>query len=252
MKIIAWNPNGIRALLKKINIQKFINTYKPDILCFNEIKASNPINSIYLQTIYKHQVWNISKKKGYAGTCVLSKIKPLNIEKSPFDEEGRLIRLEFEDYNVIVVYVPNSGQDLKRLNYRVNVWDAKLREYIKQLEKPVILVGDCNVARTPMDLARPKNNTRSSGFTKEERESFEKTLNECQLIDTFRHFYPKEIKYSYWGYRFKCREKNLGWRIDYGLVYKDLLDQIKSSEILDNELGSDHCPILLEINTEKN
>ena len=247
MKIISWNPNGIRALMKKVNLTEFFKKHNPDIVCFNEIKASAPISSIPLRLIFKYQYWNISEKKGYAGTVVLSKIKPINVIKSPFDKEGRLICLEFEEYYVINVYVPNSGQELKRLNYRVNEWDVKLREFIKSLDKPVILVGDMNVARTPKDLARPKQNTRSSGFTQEERESFENMITECKLIDTYRHFYPDEIKYTYWGYRFRCREKNLGWRIDYALITEDLRDKIVRSEILDKPLGSDHAPIVLEI-----
>lgn len=250
MKIISWNPNGIRALMKKINISDFIKKYKPDILCFNEIKASAPVSTIPLQLAFKHQYWNISEKKGYAGTVVFSKIKPLNVIKSPFDKEGRLICLEFEEYFVINVYVPNSGQELKRLEYRVNVWDRFLREFISKLEKPVILVGDMNVARTEIDLARPRQNRMSSGFTKEERESFELLLKECKLVDTFRHFHPEEVKYTYWGYRFRCREKNLGWRIDHGLVSENFVKNVMRSEILDEELGSDHCCILLELKSE--
>lgn len=247
MKIISWNPNGIRALLKKIRLDKFIEEYKPDILCFNEIKGSAAISNIYLQSLFKHQYWNISKaKKGYAGTVVFSKIKPINVIKSPFDEEGRLICLEFDNYYVINVYVPNAGAELKRLKYRVEEWDEKLREFILSLKKPVIIVGDFNVARTEKDLARPKNNLRTAGYTKEERESFEKTLS-LGLMDTYRELYPNEIKYSYWSYRFRCREKNLGWRIDYCLISNELKDKIIKSEILDKEIGSDHCPILLEL-----
>ena len=250
MKIISWNPNGIRALIKKIKLTEFIKKYKPYILCFNEIKASAAISSIPLQLEFRHQYWNISEKKGYAGTCVLSKIKPLNVIKSPFDKEGRLICLEFEEYFVINVYVPNSGQELKRLGYRVHQWDFALREFVSKLEKPVILVGDMNVARTSIDLARPRQNTKTSGFTIEERESFEKLLKECKLIDTFRYLHPNVVKYTYWGYRFRCREKNLGWRIDYGLVSEKIKDKIVRSEILDKELGSDHAPIVLELKSE--
>ena len=195
--------------------------------------------------MYPYQYWNISKaRKGYSGTVVFSKVKPLSVEKSPFDNEGRLINVEYEDFNLINLYVPNSGQELKRLEYRVNEWDEKLREYIKGQKKPVIVVGDMNVARYEIDLARPKTNTRSSGFTKEERESFEKTL-ELGLVDTFRHFHPEEVKYSYWGYRFRCREKNLGWRIDYFLVSKELMKNITESDIMADQIGSDHAPIIL-------
>ena len=249
MKIISWNPNGIRALMKKISIKDFIKKYQPDILCFNEIKASTPISNIYLQLEFKNQYWNVSKaKKGYAGTVVLSKIKPINVIKSPFDDEGRLICLEFEEYYLINVYVANAGQDLKRLDYRIGVWDVKLREFVSKLDKPVIIMGDMNVAHKEIDIARPKYNLRTPGFTIEERESYKKLLD-LGFVDTFRHFYPTTIKYTYWGYRFKCREKNIGWRIDAALVNKDLMNKVVSSEILDEEVGSDHCPIVLELSS---
>ena len=245
MKIIYWNVNGIRAVQRRINFNKFLTDNNADIMCLGEIKASKTENNMHLQMMYPHQYWNISKaKKGYSGTVVLSKIKPLSVEKSPFDEEGRLINLEFDNFNLINLYVPNSGQELKRLEYRVNEWDKKLREYINSQKKPVIVVGDMNVARYEIDLARPKSNRRSSGFTKEERESFEKTLD-LGLVDTFRHFHPDEVKYSYWGYRFKCREKNLGWRIDYFLVSKELMKDVRESDIMTEQVGSDHAPIIL-------
>ena len=247
MKILSWNPNGIRALMKKISIKDFIKKYKPDIICFNEIKASAPLPNIYLQLEFKNQYWNVSKaRKGYAGTAVLSKIKPLNVIKSPFDDEGRLICLEFEEYFLINVYVVNAGQGLKRLYHRISDWDVKLREFISKLEKPVILMGDMNVAHKEIDIARPKSNLQTPGFTKEERVSYQKLLD-MGLVDTFRHFYPNVVKYTYWGYRFRCREKNIGWRIDAALVDKNIMDKVVSSEILDDEKGSDHCPIMLEL-----
>ena len=190
-------------------------------------------------------IGTFQKKKGYAGTCILSNIKPLSIEKSPFDDEGRLLCLEFEEYYLINLYVPNAGQDLKRIKYRVEEWDVKLRKYIKSKTKPVIVVGDLNVAHKEIDIARPKTNLRTPGYTIEERSSFDKLLG-IGLIDTYRYIHPKEIKYSYWSYRFKCREKNLGWRIDYALVPEKMKSKIKRSEILDDEIGSDHCPILLD------
>ena len=245
MKIIYWNVNGIRAVQRRINFNKFLTEQNADIMCLGEIKASKTENNMHFQMMYPHQYWNISKaRKGYSGTVVFSKVKPISVEKSPFDNEGRLINLEYEDFNLINLYVPNSGQELKRLEYRVNEWDEKLREYIKAQKKPVIVVGDMNVARYEIDLARPKSNTRSSGFTKEERESFEKTL-ELGLVDTFRHFHPEEVKYSYWGYRFRCREKNLGWRIDYFLVSKEMMKNVRESNILADQMGSDHAPIIL-------
>jgi exodeoxyribonuclease-3 len=246
MKIISWNVNGIRSWLKKIKFQQFIKNYEPDILCLNEIKASNPINALDFY-IYKYRYWNISKKKGYAGTCIFSKLEPLSVEKSPFDEEGRLLCLEFEDYYLINLYVPNSGQELKRLKYRTEKWDEELRNYIKKKDKAVIIVGDMNVAHKEIDLARPKSNLHTAGYTMEERNSFEKLLN-IGLIDTYRLLHQEtKDKYTYWSYRFKCREKNLGWRIDYALISNNLKDKIVKSEILENELGSDHCPILCEL-----
>jgi len=250
VKIISWNPNGIRALMKKINMNKFINDNKPDILCFNEIKASEPINTIYLHLHYKYQYWNISKRKGYAGTVTFSLIKPLSVDKSPFDDEGRLICLEFDKYYVINVYVPNSGAKLARLKYRTEVWDIKLREYISKLKKPVIIVGDLNVAHHEIDIARPKTNLRTAGYTIEERKSFQKLLD-MGFIDTYRSKNPDEVKYSYWSYRTRGRERNVGWRIDYGLVSKDLEDKIEEVNILDKEMGSDHCPVSLIIGFEK-
>lgn len=247
MKIISWNPNGIRALMKKVNIDSFIKEHDPDILCFNEIKASAPSNVIIFQLNFKYQYWNVSKaRKGYAGTMVACKKKPLSVDKSPFDNEGRMICLEFKDYYVINLYVPNSGSELKRLKYRVEEWDIKLREYVKKLDKPIIMVGDFNVAHKEIDLARPKTNKKTAGFTNEERESFQKLLD-MGFIDTYRKFEPEKVKYSYWSYRFRCREKGLGWRIDYGLVSKKLEDKIEEVDILDKQMGSDHCPILLKM-----
>ena len=246
VKIISWNPNGIRALFKKIDMNSFLKNHEPDILCFNEIKASNQVNTIYMQMMFKYQYWNISKaKKGYAGTVTFSKIKPLSVDKSPFDEEGRLICLEFEEYYVLNLYVPNSGQGLKRLKYRVEEWDVKLREYIGKLKKPVVIVGDMNVAHQAIDLARPKTNLLTAGYTIEERENFQKLLD-MGFIDTFRNKNPETIKYSYWSYRFKCRERGIGWRLDYGLVSEKLKDKIEEVEIMD-QTGSDHNPILLVI-----
>lgn len=251
VKIISWNPNGIRALMKKIDIKKFIDDNKPDILCFNEIKASDAVNTIYMQLEFKYHYWNLSKRKGYAGTIVYSKIEPLSVDKSPFDEEGRLICLEFDEYYVLNLYVPNSGQGLKRLKYRVEEWDVKLREYVHKLmsKKPVVIMGDMNVAHQAIDLARPKQNSRIAGYTKEERESFQKLLD-MGFIDTYRSVNPETVKYSYWSYRTRGRERGVGWRIDYGLVSEKLKDNVGEVDILDKQMGSDHCPVSLIIDFE--
>lgn len=250
MKIISWNVNGLRALSRNISIENFVKKYNPDIICFNEIKSSTQTNTLLFNILgYKEQYWNISTKKGYAGTVIFSKVKGIKIEKSPFDKEGRLICVEFPKFYLINLYVPNSGAQLKRLKYRTEEWDKELRKYIKdkQKNKEVIVVGDLNVARTEKDLARPKTNLKTAGYTLEERESFETTLKELELKDTFRELNPETIKYTYWSYRCKCREKNLGWRLDYALVSKKMFKNIKKSEIMDKEVGSDHCPILLEL-----
>ena len=247
VKIISWNPNGIRALMRKINMREFIKDNNPDILCFNEIKASDPVNTIYMQIAFKYHYWNISKRKGYAGTITYSKIKPISVDKSPFDEEGRLICLEFDKYYVLNVYVPNSGAKLARLHYRTKTWDVQLRQYIYHLKKkPVIIVGDLNVAHHEIDLARPKTNLTTAGYTLDERKSFDKLLS-MGFIDTFRYKNPDVVKYSYWSYRTRGRERGVGWRIDYCLIPEDMKDKIKEVDILDDQMGSDHCPISLII-----
>ena len=162
-----------------------------------------------------------------------------------FDKEGRLIRLEFEEYYLINTYVPNSGTD--RLEYRVTEWDVKLREYIKKLDKPLILVGDMNCAFNEIDLARPDTNHNTAGFTDEERNSFSMYFTDCDLVDTYRHLHPKKVKYTYWSYMRQCRAKNIGWRIDYALVSSKLIGRVKRSNILSKQIGSDHCPIYLRI-----
>jgi len=243
MRIISWNPNGIRALLKKNVLNSFLKKYNPDIVCFNEIKSSE----FTLEFDYPFIYWNSSetKKGGYAGTLVLSKIKPDKVEMSPFDNEGRLIKLEFKSFTLINVYVPNAGQKLKRLDFR-NEWDKNFRKYVKN-NKKLIIAGDLNVAYDKnIDIWNPSYNDKP-GTTKKERTNFKKLL-ELGFVDTFRNLHKNKIKYSYWSYLGRGREKNKGWRLDYFLVSKDIFKKIKNSDILDKIKGSDHAPIILDIN----
>lgn len=242
MRIISWNPNGIRALLKKNILNSFLKEYNPDIVCFNEIKSCE----FTLEFDYPFVYWNCSdtKKGGYSGTLVLSKIKPDKIEMSPFDNEGRLIKLEFKSFTLINVYVPNAGENLKRLEFR-NEWDKNFRKYVKN-KKKLIIAGDLNVAYDKnVDIWNPSY-TDKPGTTEKERNNFKKLLD-LGFIDTFRNLHKNKVKYSYWSYLGRGREKNKGWRLDYFLVSKDILKKVKDSDILDKVKGSDHAPIILDI-----
>ena len=249
MKLISWNVNGIRACVGK-NFMEFFNEVNADIFCLQETKLQE--NQIELQLDGYHQYWNYAKKKGYSGTAIFTKKEPLsvmygiNIEEH--DQEGRVITLEFEDFYMVTVYTPNSQNELKRLDYRMK-WEDDFRNYLKELDdkKPVIVCGDLNVAHKEIDLKNPKTNRKNAGFTDEERNKFTE-LMEAGFIDTFRYFYPdKENIYSWWSYRFKAREKNAGWRIDYFCVSEKLEDRLVSASIHTEVLGSDHCPVELVI-----
>jgi exodeoxyribonuclease-3 len=261
MKIIAWNVNGIRAILKKNNLVELINDEDPDIICLSEIKISCPFNDINdslnksLNNKY-YNYWSPCKvKNGYSGTAIFTKKEPtnvtfgLNINNKEYDDEGRVITCEFSKFYLIHVYTPNSGEALARLNYRTTIWDNMFLKYINKLKenKKVIVCGDLNVAHKEIDLKNPKTNLRTAGFTIEERDSFNNILDKTELIDTFRYLNKEIIKYSYWSYRFSAREKNTGWRIDYFLVDKKLIKKVIKSDILINIMGSDHAPIILEI-----
>ena len=260
MKIIAWNVNGIRSIIKK-NLSDFINNEDPDIFCLSETKINNDLTNIQEEINTKinnnyYYYWNsCTIKKGYSGTAIYTKIKPkkiingLNINNIEYDNEGRVITCEFNKFFLVHVYTPNSGIALNRLEYRVTEWDVAFRKHIIELEKknPVILCGDLNVAHHEIDLKNYKTNLRTAGYTIEERESFDKLLNETTLIDTYRFLNPEEKKYSYWSYKFNSREKNTGWRIDYFLISKKIIKKILKSDIYDNILGSDHAPIILDI-----
>lgn len=250
--LISFNVNGIRAIMKK-SFEDDMKQLNPDILCLQETKAQDhQVQEALAAFSDYHIVSNSAVKKGYSGTAILSKKKPLNviydIGIEEHDQEGRVITAEFEDYFVTVVYVPNSGNDLKRLDYRTT-WDHSFLKFLKALEakKPVIVCGDFNVAHKDIDLARPKANyNKSAGFTQKEIDGMDAFVSNG-LVDTFRHFHPDKVKYSWWSYRGGARERNVGWRIDYFLVSESLMDRIKNADILNDILGSDHCPVLLEL-----
>ena len=249
MKLISWNVNGIRACVGK-NFMEFFNEVDADIFCLQETKLQE--NQIDLQLDGYYQYWNYAKKKGYSGTAIFTKKEPLNVIYGmgieEHDQEGRLITLEFEDFYMVTVYTPNSQSELKRLNYRMK-WEDDFKKYLKELDKkkPVIVCGDLNVAHKEIDLKNPKTNRKNAGFTDEERNKFTELLN-AGFIDTFRYFYPTEENiYSWWSYRFKAREKNAGWRIDYFCVSEKMKDRLESAKIHTEVLGSDHCPVELII-----
>ena len=251
MKIISWNVNGIRAVIKK-GFYDFIDEYKPDILCLQETKAHPEQVDIKLDQ-YPHQFWNSAEKKGYSGTAIFSKKEPLSVKNNigidKHDNEGRVIAVEFEDYFLVNVYTPNSKRELLRLEYRSQEWDVDFLKYLKKLdeEKPVIFCGDLNVAHKEIDLKNPKTNKRNAGFTDEERLGFDNYI-ESGFIDTFREFEKGEGHYTWWSYMFNSRAKNVGWRIDYFCISQILRSKLAKSYILKDVMGSDHAPVAIEIN----
>ncbi|PJB14120.1 MAG: exodeoxyribonuclease III [Flavobacteriales bacterium CG_4_9_14_3_um_filter_32_8] len=253
MKIISWNVNGIRAISKKGFFEK-MEAMNPDVICFQETKAQDEQVAEVLTNLKGYHFYaNSATKKGYSGTAIVSKIKPINVTTDinidEHDQEGRVLTAEYEKFFLTVVYVPNSGSELKRLSYR-QTWDAAFLNYLKELEKkkPVIVCGDFNVAHQPIDLARPKANyNKSAGYMQEEIDGMNNFIN-AGLVDTFRYLHPdKTDAYSWWSYRGGARAKNVGWRIDYFLVSKSIINQVKTSEILADIHGSDHCPVTIEL-----
>lgn len=252
MHIISWNVNGIRAIVKK-DFFKAIEKLEPDILCLQETKAQDEETEIALEPLSEyHQHYNSADKKGYSSTGILSKNNPVAFTNdmgiAEHDTEGRIQCAEYENFFLVNVYVPNSGQKLVRLDYRQK-WDADFLVYLKNLEKnkPVIACGDFNVAHRAIDLKNDKANyNRVAGYTQTEIDGMDKFL-EAQFVDSFRLLHPDEVAYTYWSYRFKSRERNTGWRIDYFLVSKALVKNVKAVTIYSDVLGSDHCPIGLEI-----
>ncbi len=251
MKIISWNVNGIRAVLKK-GFLEFLEKEDPDIICLQETKAMPEQVELDLPA-YPHRYWNWAERKGYSGTAVFSKHEPaevindINIEKH--DKEGRVITLDLGPAHLVNVYVPNAKRGLERLDYRSGEWDKDFLKYLQSLaeKKPLIFCGGLNVAHKEIDLARPANNHKNAGFTDEEREGFDNIIK-AGFIDTFREFEPQGGHYTWWSYMGGAREKNIGWRIDYFCVSPDLKKNLQKSYILPEVMGSDHCPIVLEIN----
>lgn len=248
MKFISWNVNGLRACIGK-GFMDYFNAMDADFFCLQETKLQPDQISLELPGYY--QYWNSAVKKGYSGTAIFTKHAPLNVTYGMpdyVDDEGRLITAEYEKFYLITSYTPNSKEELARLDYRME-YEDKLRAYICTLEqtKPVILCGDLNVAHKEIDLKNPKTNRKNPGFSDEERAKFTQLL-ESGHTDTFRHLYPElEGAYSWWSYRFKAREKNAGWRIDYFVVSDSVKESIKKAEIHSDILGSDHCPVMLEL-----
>ena len=249
MKLVSWNVNGLRAVMGK-NFMEFFNEVDADIFCLQETKLQE--GQIEMDLPGYHQYWNYAEKKGYSGTALFSRKEALSVKSGigidEHDHEGRVITLEFEDFYFVTVYTPNSQDGLKRLDYRMK-WEDDFLAYLKGLEehKPVIYAGDLNVAHKEIDLKNPKTNRKNAGFTDEERGKMDKVI-ESGFIDTFRHFYPdQEQIYSWWSYRFKAREKNAGWRIDYFMASAALKDRLEDAKIHTSVMGSDHCPVELTL-----
>lgn len=260
MKLYSWNVNGIRAVLNKGALQSFLDQHDPDILCLQETKAHR--EQVELDLPQYHEYFFSAVKKGYSGTAIFSKTKPLSIREGlPEDilaqydmasdtyghpnSEGRVIAAEYADYWVVTVYTPNSKNDLSRLELRHQHWDKAFLVYLKQLEatKPVLACGDLNVAHTEIDLARPKQNRRNAGFTDEEREGIQ-NLIDAGFADTFRSLHPEQLDaYTWWSHWGKARENNVGWRIDYWLASQSLMPRITAADIHPEQMGSDHCPV---------
>ncbi|USN45724.1 MAG: exodeoxyribonuclease III [Candidatus Woesearchaeota archaeon] len=248
MKLISWNVNGVRAVLQK-GFLDVVQQENPDVLCLQETKAHpDQVDAILGEY---HHFWNSAEKKGYSGTAIFSKKKPLSVSYGlgipEHDTEGRVITIEFDDFFLVTVYTPNAQHDLLRLSYRMR-WDNDFLAYIQKLEekKPVVFCGDLNVAHKEIDLKNPKANERNPGFTAEERSGFDKII-EAGFIDTFREFEQGPGHYTWWSYRFQARLRNIGWRIDYFLISKSLRTRLKSATILKDVLGSDHCPVSIEL-----
>ena len=248
MKFISWNVNGLRAVYQK-GFEDTFKTLDADFFCLQETKMQAGQLDVHFDGYESY--WNYADKKGYSGTAIFTKHHPINVLYGlgidEHDHEGRVITLEMDRFFLVVVYTPNSQDELRRLDYRMT-WEDAFRNYLLKLneQKPVIVCGDMNVAHEEIDIKNPKSNRRNAGFTDEEREKFTVLLN-AGFIDTFRHLYPDTITYSWWSYRFQARQKNAGWRIDYFLTSKSLEPQIKDAKIHTDIFGSDHCPVELDL-----
>lgn len=248
MKFISWNVNGLRACVGKDFEQQF-KDFNADFFCLQETKMQ--AGQLDLSFPGYESYWNYADKKGYSGTAIFTKHKPLSvtygINIDEHDHEGRVITLEMDDFYLVTVYTPNSQDELRRLEYRMK-WEEDFQSYLHKLDetKPVIVCGDMNVAHQEIDLKNPKTNRRNAGFTDEEREKMTQLLNNG-FIDTFRTLYPEQVTYSWWSYRFRAREKNTGWRIDYFLISERLRDRLIDAKIHTETMGSDHCPIEIDL-----
>lgn len=248
MKMVSWNVNGIRACMGK-GFMDFFNEIDADIFCLQETKMQP--GQLEIETPGYFQYMNSAEKKGYSGTMVFTKQEPIHVTYGlgieEHDHEGRVITCEYEDFYLVTVYTPNSKDGLLRLDYRM-VWEDDFKAYLHTLNetKPVIVCGDMNVAKEEIDLKNPKTNRKNAGFSDEEREKM-RILQNSGFVDSYRYLYPDKIEYSWWSYRFKAREKNAGWRIDYFLVSEESKDKIKEAKIHTDVFGSDHCPVSLEI-----
>lgn len=251
VKIISWNVNGLRSILNK-NFNAFVEHYQPDILCLQETKIYCSVCPEVFGFSYKY-FNHCEVKKGYSGTAILTHKEPLSVrflDVDPKHPEGRIIVAEFESFFLVNTYVPNAQNELKRLPYRINVWDANFRKLLIDLQakKPILWCGDLNVAHCPIDLENPETHHSHAGFTDQERQSFSQTLA-CDLVDVFRALHPNMPKqYSWWSYRMRARERNVGWRIDYFVASQILMSRIDSCEILTDVMGSDHAPVQLILN----
>ncbi len=249
MKLISWNVNGIRAALKK-GFMEYFNEMDADVFCLQETKCQ--VGQVELELDGYHQYWNAAVKKGYSGTAIFSKEEPISvsygIDIEEHDQEGRVITLEFEAFYMVTVYTPNSKRELERLDYR-EVWEDDFRTYLLELDKkkPVVICGDLNVAHTEIDIKNDKTNRKSAGFTDQERAKMTELLD-AGFVDSFRYFYPeKEDMYSWWSYMGQARERNTGWRIDYFVVSERFSEKMEDAEIHMQQLGSDHCPVVLSL-----
>ena len=248
MKLYSWNVNGLRACMNK-GFADFLAAADPDVICLQETKMQREQATFDFPGYEEY--WNSAEKKGYSGTAIFTKQAPLQVTYDlgieEHDKEGRVITAEYPDFFLVTVYTPNSQRELARLDYRM-VWEEAFLAYLQKLDaiKPVVVCGDLNVAAEEIDLKNPKTNRMNAGFTDQEREKF-RILKAAGFVDTFRYLHPEEVKYSWWSYMFKAREKNAGWRIDYFVVSERIKDKVKSAEIHNDVFGSDHCPVSIEL-----
>ncbi|WP_102400427.1 exodeoxyribonuclease III [Haloimpatiens massiliensis] len=252
MKIYSWNVNGLRAIMKK-NFLEFIQGYNPDILCIQETKLQEKDLNENLKNIEGyHSYFSFAEKKGYSGVATYTKVKPISVKHGigieEFDSEGRILITEFQEFTLLNIYFPNGQMNEERLDYKMRFYDAILDYCNEEVSsgKKLIVCGDYNTAHTPMDIKNAKANEKTSGFLPIERAWIDKFISNG-YTDTFRYLNPKEVKYSWWSYRFKARERNTGWRIDYHFVSNNFINNIKNAEILNEVIGSDHCPITIEL-----